>query len=97
MNGMALYIVGALIALVLLLNSAATYVVFNTYFEVKERRRYQTLFIWLVPLVGAMLAIYVNREDYFQQNNNKQIGNNTAFDDSDVTTHYVAGDDHGGR
>ena len=97
MDTAALIIVGTVIALFLLLNIVATYIVFNACFEIKERRLYQTLFIWLVPFIGAFLAIYTNREDYFEEKNKKKIGNQTSITDSEATTHYFGGNNHGGR
>jgi len=73
-----------------LLNIVATYIVFNTYFEIKERRKCQTLFIWLIPIIGAIIAIYINREDDFEEKYKKQIGNQTSITDSEATTHAVA-------
>ena len=97
MENDAIYFVVALVGLLLLLNIIATYVVFHTFFEVKERKLYQTLFIWCLPFFGGIIAIYLNREDYFEQKHKKQIGNQTSITDSDATTHYIAGNDHGGR
>ena len=97
MENAVLYILIAMAAASLLLNSVATYIVFNTYFEVKRRRLYQTLFIWLLPFVGAMMVIYLNREDYFEQKRLKQIGNNPNITNAAARQYYIAANHRGGR
>lgn len=71
-----------ILGLMIMLNTVATYIVWNTYFEVKERRAYQTVFIWLAPLIGAFMTIYINREDYFTAKHKRQVGNNPNITDS---------------
>ncbi|MCK5002516.1 MAG: hypothetical protein KAS57_05800 [Gammaproteobacteria bacterium] len=97
MENAVLYILIATAVVVLILNIAATYVVFNTYFEVKKRRLYQTLFVWLLPFVGALMAIYLNRQDYFEQKRQRQIGNHTSISNSDAISHAIAANHRGGR
>ncbi|MCK5262233.1 MAG: hypothetical protein KAJ92_01050 [Gammaproteobacteria bacterium] len=97
MENAVLYILIATAVVVLILNIAATYVVFNTYFEVKKRRLYQTLFVWLLPFVGALMAIYLNRQDYFEQKRQRQIGNHTGISNSDAISHAIAANHRGGR
>ena len=93
MDATFLVVVGVFVSIFLLLNVLATHVVFNTYFEIKERRAYQTLFIWLVPIFGAVFAMYINREDYFEQKaRKKQIGNHTSITNSEATTHHAGSD-----
>jgi len=93
MDATILVVVGVIASIFLLLNVLATHVMFNTYFEIKGRRVYQILFIWLIPVFGAIFAIYINREDYFEQKTRKkQIGNQTSITDSDATTHHVGSD-----
>lgn len=75
-----------IVGVVFTLNSIATYIVWNTHFEVKQRRIYQTIFIWLVPIIGASMAIYINREDYFTKKQQAQVGNNPNITDSQATT-----------
>jgi hypothetical protein len=75
-----------LLSIFVLLNIVATFVVWNTYFEIKERRTYQTIFIWLVPFIGSFMAIYINREDYFMAKHKRQIGNGTSISNSDATS-----------
>jgi hypothetical protein len=38
-------------------------VIFTTYYEVKERRFYQLIFVWVLPLFGAITVILINREN----------------------------------
>lgn len=78
------YILALLAGSLIVFNCVGMYVVFQTYFEVKERRLYQVLFIWLVPFIGATLAIYINREDYFEDRRLKKIGNNSNITDSEA-------------
>lgn len=71
-----------ILSVLFILNSIATCIVWNTHFEVKERRIYQTIFIWLVPIIGASMAIYINREDDFAKKQQPQVGNNSNITDS---------------
>ena len=57
--------------LLLGLNVVATYIVLKTYFLIKARRYYQLLFIWLVPIFGGVIAIAINKEDYFENKKQK--------------------------
>ena len=97
MESALLYIVIALTVVAVILNSIATYIVLNTYFEIKERKTYQILFVWLIPFIGSILAIAINREDYFREKHKKQIGNNSNISQSEAINHAVAADHHGGR
>lgn len=97
MDGILIYTITILIVVPLLLNTIATFIVLNTYFIVKNRRLYQLLFIWLVPYIGASMAIYTNREDYFEQKRERQIGNGAAISNSEAVTQYIAGNHLGGR
>ena len=97
MESALLYIVITLTVVAIILNSIATYVVINTYFEIKERRTYQIIFIWLIPFIGSILAIGINREDYFREKHKKQIGNNSNISHSEAIDHAIAADHHGGR
>ena len=88
-----IYILSLVLIALLILNLVASYVVFKTHFIVKNRRIYQLIFIWLVPIIGAAFAIYLNREDYFYKKPKKQIGNET-----NMTDHSTFGIEHrGGR
>jgi len=97
MENLALYLVIALAVLLIVLNSIATYIVCHTYFEVKERRRYQILFTWLVPFVGSLLTIFINKEDYFSQKHEKQVGNNPNITESQAIRYASAARHRGGR
>lgn len=97
MDAVTIYAIIILIVLPLVLNIIATYIVLNTCFNVKNRRAYQLVVIWLIPFIGSMLAIYTNREDYFEQKRKRQIGNDTAFTNADETSHYIGANHHGGR
>ena len=97
MENAVLYILIATAVVCLLLNVVATYIVFNTYFEVKKRRLYQTLFIWLLPFIAALMAIYLNRQDYFEQKRQRQIGNNPNITNAAARSYYVASNHRGGR
>ena len=59
-----------------LINIVATFVVLKTHFEIKERRVYQILFIWFIPIMGAFTTIYINKEDYFHSKHLDKVGNN---------------------
>jgi energy-coupling factor transporter transmembrane protein EcfT len=65
-----------ILGVVVILNFVASYVVWSTYFEVKERRLYQIIFVWFVPLLGAFTVIYINREDSFKGRHLNKVGNN---------------------
>lgn len=97
MESALLYIVIALVVIAIILNLIATYIVVNTYFEIKERETYQIIFVWLVPFIGSILAIAINREDYFREKHKKQIGNNSNISHSEAIDHAIAEDHHGGR
>ncbi|MCX4026809.1 hypothetical protein H0A36_01400 [Endozoicomonas sp. SM1973] len=73
-------------------NVYATFVVAKTYFEIKQRRLYQILFIWLVPVIGAALAIYLNLEEYFEQKRSTQIGNSPNITDAQAVTFAIGSD-----
>jgi Trk-type K+ transport system membrane component len=97
MENIAIYILAAFAVLIVVLNSIATYIVFHTYFEDKNRRLYQTFFIWLIPIVGALLAIYINKEDYFAQKYAKQVGNHPNISERQAITYASAAKHRGGR
>jgi hypothetical protein len=89
-NGSLYILIGIGVALVIL-NSIASYVILHTHFEVKERRTYQLIFVWVLPFLGAIFAILINREvvfsilinreDYFADRRLNKVGNN-----SNITT-----------
>jgi len=91
-----LYILIAIGLSLVILNMIATYVVLNTYFEVKERRLYQLIFTWLLPFVGALLVIFINLEDYFEERRKKKIGNNPNISDNEASdmAMTLSGHDH---
>lgn len=50
------------LAIVLLLNIRASIIVSRATFLVKERKTWQLIFIWCVPILGAILALYFHTE-----------------------------------
>lgn len=92
-----MYIVASVVGCLVLLNIIASYVVLTTYFAVKSRRYYQITFVWFAPIIGAILAIYLNREDRFEVEHKRQIGNHSNISDSEAVNHAMASDYHGGR
>ena len=97
MDNLVMYILLIFLAVILISNIIATYVIFNTYFEIKERRIYQTLLVWLVPIIGSTLVIYINCENYFNEKKERQIGNNTNISDSEAIHHAMGANHRGGR
>ncbi len=97
MENMSLYLIGSFAGFILILNIIATYIVFKTHFEVKGRRLSQIIFIWCVPFAEGLLAIYLNREEYFERKHKRQIGNNTSITHSEAINHARAVDHDGGR
>lgn len=101
MDAIEIIITCILIGAIVIPNVIANYIVLHTYFEVKNRRLYQMLFIWLVPFIGAIFAIYTNREDYFEQKykqkNWEKIGNNPNISESQAIDFAITHDHHGGR
>ena len=93
MESLTVYLFLTLTDICLILNIVATYIVFNTHLNLKEKKLYQTLFIWLIPFVGASLAIYLNREEYFENKHKKQLGNKTTIREEDVIFHSLGSDD----
>jgi amino acid permease len=89
----------SLLLLIVILNIIASYIVTKTYFEVKNRPFLQHIFIWVVPIIGSFLAIYLNRQDYFYEKfkRPKQIGNNTSITDAEARSHVIASRHFGGR
>ena len=83
-----------IISVIVILNIIATYIVFKTYFIVKERRYYQTIFIWLIPFIGSILAIYINRQEYFEQKHKTE--KHTNISDNEAFNYAMGADDHGG-
>lgn len=87
----------AILALVLLsLNVVATYIVIRTEFFVEARKYYQLLFIWLVPLLGGVLAIVLNKEDHFYhgRESDPSGGPHATYEEADE---YIGANDRGGR
>jgi len=97
MENLALYLIAGISVFVVLLNSVATYIVFHTFFKVKQRRLYQALFIWLLPVVGALFAIFFNREEYFVQKKTRQVGNHPTIEDTYTASLARKSGGHGGR
>ena len=81
MEYIAIFIGLTIIVTWLVLNIRATFIVYNTYFVVKERRMYQMAFIWVLPFVGSILAIYLNKHSFSQQNNKNELGNHPNITD----------------
>jgi len=87
----------AIAALLLLsLNVVATYIVVKTEFIVKARKYYQLLFIWAVPILGGVLAIVLNREDYSNRGRNSDPsgGPHSTYGE---TNEYMGANHRGGR
>lgn len=83
-------LVYSFLGFIVLLNVGASYIVCKTYFEVKARKKYQLLFIWLIPFIGAALAIYVNRESWFEEQRLDKIGNHSNISNSEAISHASA-------
>jgi len=90
LENMSLYLVSAFVVFILILNIIATYIVFKTHFVVKGRRLAQSLFIWCIPFLGGLLAVYLNREEYFERRHQRQVGNNTSISHSEAINHAIA-------
>ena len=87
----------AILALLLLtLNVVATFVVVRTEFVVKARKYYQLLFIWLVPILGGVLAIVLNKEDHFhhERKSDPSGGPHSTYGETDE---YLGANHKGGR
>ncbi len=95
MDNLLLIFVSALLGVVIILNIIATIIVSRTYFLVKERRYYQIIFIWLVPFVGSILAIYLNRQEYFEKQKKDEVGNHPNITDKQAMEFDLAADDQG--
>ena len=78
-----------LLGLLLLLNIAATTVLLRAYFEVKARRYAQLILIWLIPLVGALLILYIHKEALFKRAKAK-VGNHPNISEREAISHAVA-------
>jgi len=91
------YVLLAIFVSLLILNGIATFVILNTYFKIKERRIYQILFVWLLPYIGGIFAIYINLEDYFHEKRLNKVGNNSNISDSDAVNMGSSVGHHGGR
>ena len=75
-----------LLALFISVNTFASYLAAKTHFEIKQRRFYQLLFIWFVPVIGALMVIYFYWEELFNQKPKPQVGNNPNISDSQAIT-----------
>lgn len=76
-------IVIAIIALLLVANLLATYMAIKSSFNDRAKKAFQTLFVWLVPILGAIFTILANKQlrDYKRE---KQTGNDTAITDNNA-------------
>lgn len=97
MENTALYILSAIFLAVLLLNVCASIIIFRTYFVVKNRRTYQIIFVWLVPIIGAAMAIYLNREEYFEKRHKSEVGNHPNISNSEAGDFAVAANQDANR
>ena len=86
-----------LLGCLILINLIATYIIFNTFFKVKERRAYQLIFVWVIPFIGAIFAVYINREDYFEEQRLKKVGNNLNISESEAIGMGASAGHQGGR
>jgi len=90
MDSFITVLVCSLIGFLVLLNVGASYIVCKTYFEVKARKKYQLFFIWLIPFIGAALAIYIHRESWFEERRIDKIGNHSNISNSEAISHASA-------
>ncbi len=97
MDDLGLYILIGFLFVVVGLNAIATYIICKTYFVVENRKRNQIIFVWLLPVVGALLAIIINREDYFEQKQRDKVGNNPNITESQAVHYGRAANHRGGR
>jgi len=97
MENIVLYIILVGSCSLFLVNVVATVMVLRTYFIVKKRRYYQIAFIWFVPILGALLVIYLSYEDYFNRKEKKQIGNETNIPDSEAVSYAASSGHYGNR
>jgi len=63
MDEIAFYILISIGSVLFVFNVIASYIIFTAYFEVKQRKYYQLIFVWLIPFVGVVFAIYFNRNE----------------------------------
>lgn len=56
---------------VLIANIWATIVVARSPFAIKERKVFQIIFIWCIPIIGASMAIFFNTENKRTSKTNK--------------------------
>ena len=78
MTELGVYFFIGIISVLVILNILASYVVMKAYFFVKERRWYQLLVVWLLPLIGAFLMIYIHNEELFKRKRNT-VGNHPNY------------------
>jgi predicted anti-sigma-YlaC factor YlaD len=97
MDNLALYVLIGFLVMFTGLNAIVTYIVCKTHFVVENRKRNQLIFIWLVPIIGALLAIILNREDYFAQKQRDKVGNNPNITESQAVNYGRAANHRGGR
>lgn len=97
MENLGLYILTGFLIIVICLNAIASYLVCKTHFIVENRKRNQLIFIWVLPLIGALLAIFINREDYFAQRQRDKVGNNPNITESQAVSFGRAANHRGGR
>ncbi len=97
MENLGLYFIIVLVSIIVILNVVASYVLFNTQFDTKERRQFQLIFVWVIPVIGAMMVIYINKEDIIFEKRKKQIGNNTSISNKESISHGLGANDHGDR
>lgn len=68
---------------IVLLNFYACYVILTTDYEVKARKYFQLLFVWLLPILGAVTVININRESVSVPKPKSEVGNNTSITNLD--------------
>ena len=79
MDSLMLWFLVLLVLALVLLNAYATLILMRTHFEVKNRRKYQVVFVWLVPLVGALMVVYIDSESYIGGGYKHQVGNKSSI------------------
>ena len=72
---------------IILVNVYATLILMRTHFVVKNRRRNQIIFVWLVPIIGALIVIYIDSENYIGEGYKQQVGNNTSISRWEAVKH----------
>lgn len=68
----------------------ASYLALTGDYIVKERKWYQLVFAWLVPVLGALCVIYFHREDWFRGSRLNRVGNHSNISHGESVDHGQA-------